>query len=42
MPINNIFEAPRNWQPEEMQMANLMIGMEISNPNLQNMNNPYP
>lgn len=27
MPINNIFEAPRNWHPEEMQMVNLQLGV---------------
>jgi len=42
MPVNFQFQAPSNWHPEEMQMANLKMGMEMSNPNLNNMNNPYP
>lgn len=41
MPINYAFEAPRNWRPEEMQMVNLKMNMDLANNNLNNMNNPY-
>lgn len=41
MPVNNVFQAPANWHPEEMQMVNLQVDIAGSNANLNNMNNPY-
>jgi hypothetical protein len=41
MPINNIFQAPGNWHPEEMQMANLVMNLDLANNNINAMNNPY-
>jgi hypothetical protein len=42
IPVNNIFQAPSNWNPEVMETANLKMDMSGSNPNLNNMNsNPY-
>lgn len=42
IPLNNVFNAPSNWQPEVMETANLKMDMGASNPNLNNMpSNPY-
>ena len=41
MPINNVFKAPSNWNPEEMQMINFQVDVGASNPNINNMSNPY-
>jgi len=40
-PINNIFQAPSNWQPEVMETINFKVGIDASNPKLENMENPY-
>lgn len=43
MPLNNVFNAPSNWNPEVMDTANLKMDLSgASNPNLNNMgSNPY-
>ena len=41
IPVNNIFQAPSNWHPEEMQMVNLKMNLDLANNNINAMNNPY-
>jgi hypothetical protein len=41
IPVNNIFQAPGNWHPEVMQMANLKMNLDLANNNINAMNNPY-
>ena len=40
-PMNNVFNAPVNWNPEVMDTMNLKMNMDFNNNNLANMNNPY-
>jgi hypothetical protein len=41
IPVNNIFQAPNNWHPEEMLMVNLKMNLDLANNNINAMNNPY-
>jgi hypothetical protein len=41
IPVNNIFNAPSNWNPEVMETVNLKMNMDVNNNNLANMENPY-
>lgn len=41
MPVNNVFQAPSNWKPEEMQMVSLKMNLDLANNNINAMNNPY-
>jgi hypothetical protein len=41
IPITNIFQAPNNWHPEEMQMVSLKMNLDLANNNINAMNNPY-
>ena len=41
IPVNNIFNAPSNWNPEVMDTVNIQMNMDFNNKNIANMNNPY-
>jgi hypothetical protein len=41
MPVNNLFQAPSNWNPEVMETMNFKVNIDPTNNNLGNMENPY-
>lgn len=41
IPVNNVFNAPSNWNPEMMQTIDLKMNVDFNNTNIANMSNPY-
>lgn len=41
IPVNYIFNAPSNWNPEKMPMTNLQVPVNTENEHLKAMVNPY-